>query len=107
YIAPAGVSGSSIRDMEMKPRANVTDRQRSKSRPQKKQTRPAMPFIAQAPQISPPKPKKPKAEEEPAAQKPDFKLTGDMLKGDAPLRRQYERHIEERGREESGTKPRG
>ena len=108
YIAPAGTGGS-IRDMEMKPRANVTDRQRSKQpRPQKKQARPAMSFIAQAPQISTPKPKKPKTTEEPAAQKPDFKLTGDMLKGDAPLRRQYERHIEERGREDTGAaKPRG
>ena len=68
-----------------------------------------MPFLAQAPQIATPKPKKPKAAEEPAAQKPDFKLTGDMLKGDAPLRRQYERHIEERGREEQpgAAKPRG
>ncbi len=104
YIAPAGGAGHSIRDMEMKPRANVTDRQR-KSRPdkdkeKKKPAKPSMPFIASAPEMSTPKPKKPKPVEEPAAQKPDFKLTGDMLKGDAPLRRQYERHIEERGREE-------
>ena len=100
YIAPAGVSSSSIRDMEMKPRANVTDRQR-KARPDKKKpAKPSMPFIAPAPELSTPKPKKPKVAQEPAAQKPDFKLTGDMLKGDAPLRRQLERHIEERDREE-------
>lgn len=107
YIAPAGAGGGSIRDMEMKPRANVTDRQR-KAKPQKKQAKPATPFIAQAPEMAKPKPKKPKPTQEPAAQKPDFKLTGDMLKGDAPLRRQYERHIEERDREEqTGGKGRG
>ncbi len=100
YIAPAGVSSSSIRDMEMKPRANVTDRQRKTRTEKKKPAKPSMPFIAPAPEISTPKPKKPKTTQEPAAQKPDFKLTGDMLKGDAPLRRQLERHIEERGREE-------
>ncbi len=107
YIAPAGASGGSIRDMEMKPRASVTDQQRSKPRTPKKPAKPSMPFLAQAPQISTPKPKKPKTTEEPAAQKPDFKLTGDMLKGDAPLRRQYERHIEERGQEPATNKPRG
>lgn len=106
YIAPAGATGGSIRDMEMKPRANVTDRQR-KSKPPKKPSKPSVPFIAQAPDIETPKPKKPKPKEEPAAQKPDFKLTGDMLKGDAPLRRQYERHIEEKDREDKGGKGRG
>ena len=100
YIAPAGGASGSVRDMEMKPRANVTDRQR-KARPDKKKpAKPSVPFIAPAPELSKPKPKKPKATPEPAAQKPDFKLTGDMLKGDAPLRRQYERHIEEKDRED-------
>ena len=103
YIAPGGVSGKFIRDMEMRPRANVTDQQRGKPKPVKKQAKPAMPFIAQAPGVATPKPKKTKPTEEPAAQKPDFKLTGDMLKCDAPLRRQYERHIEDRAREEKAT----
>ena len=103
YIAPAGASSGSIRDMEMKPRANVTDQQRKARTEKKKPAKPAVPFIAPAPEISTPKPKKPKAVPEPAAQKPDFKLTGDMLKGDAPLRRQYERHIEEKDREEKDT----
>jgi translation initiation factor IF-2 len=94
--------------MEMKPRASVSPDQQSKARPVKKPAKPSMPFLAQAPQIATPKPKKPKTADEPAAQKPDFKLTGDMLKGDAPLRRQYERHIEERGQEDkAGVKPRG
>lgn len=101
YIAPTG-SGGSIRDMEMRPRANVTDQQR-KAKLAKKSAKPSMPFIAQAPDMAKPKPKKPKASEEPTAQKPDFKLTGDMLKGDAPLRRQYERHIEEKDREDKGA----
>ena len=102
YIAPTGASGSSIRDMEMRPRANVTDRQR-KAKPAKKPAKPSMPFIAQAPDLATPKPKRPKTAQEPTAQKPDFKLTGDMLKGDAPLRRQYERHIEEKDREDKGV----
>ncbi len=102
YIAPGGGAASgSIRDMEMKPRASVTEQPASqKPRPVKKPVKPAMPFLAAAPGVSTPKPKKPKTEKEPAAQKPDFKLTGDMLKGDAPLRRQYERHIEERNQED-------
>jgi translation initiation factor IF-2 len=36
YIAPGGVSGKFIRDMEMRPRANVTDQQRGKPKPVKK-----------------------------------------------------------------------
>ncbi|MCA9071605.1 MAG: translation initiation factor IF-2 N-terminal domain-containing protein, partial [Planctomycetaceae bacterium] len=103
YIAPAGAGAGSIRDMEMKPRANVTDRQR-KAKQQKKPAKPAMPFIAQAPEMAKPKPKKAKPTQEPAAQKPDFKLTGDMLKGDAPLRQQLKRHIEEKSHEESTGK---
>lgn len=106
YIAPGGVSGKFIRDMEMRPRANVTDQQRGKPKPVKKQAKPAMPFLTQAPGVAIPKPKKPKTAEEPAAQKPDFKLTGDMLKNDAPLRQQYKRHIEDRAKEEETGKPR-
>lgn len=106
YIAPAGAGAGSIRDMEMKPRANVTDRQR-KAKQQKKQAKPAVPFIAQAPEMAKPKTKKPKATKEPAAQKPDFKLTGDMLKGDGPLRSQLKRHIEEKTHEDNAGKGRG
>jgi translation initiation factor IF-2 len=106
YIAPGGVSGKFIRDMEMRPRANVTDQQRGKAKPEKKPAKPAMPFLTQAPGVAIPKPKKTKTAEEPAAQKPDFKLTGDMLKNDAPLRQQYKRHIEDRAKEEETGKPR-
>ncbi len=99
YIAPAGASTRPVRDMEMKPRGSISE-SRKKAKKDKKPNRPSVPFVAAPPpEVSTPQPKRTEKTEGPA-QKPVMKLPGNLRSGDAPLRDQLQRHMEERERGE-------
>ncbi|WP_166828928.1 translation initiation factor IF-2 [Thalassoroseus pseudoceratinae] len=104
YIAPSGASSRPVRDMEMKPRGSISE-SRAKKKKEKKPNRPSVPFVAAPPpEVSTPQPKRSEKTEGPA-QKPVMKLPGNLKAGDAPLRDQLQRHMEERERGERTDRP--
>ena len=104
YIAPSGASTRPVRDMEMKPRGSISE-SRKKAKKDKKPNRPSVPFVAAPPpEVSTPQPKRSEKTEGPA-QKPVMKLPGNLRSGDAPLRDQLQRHMEERERGDRNERP--
>lgn len=105
YIAPSGASARPVRDMEMKPRGSINESRSKKAKRDKKPNRPSVPFVAAPPpEVNTPQPKRSEKTEGPA-QKPVMKLPGNLKAGDAPLRDQLQRHMEERERGERTDRP--
>lgn len=108
YISPTGAGTPKMRSMEMRPRGNVSegrkgkakDKDKDKDAGKKKPARTGFPFMAAPPpEVNKPQPKRKEKSDAPA-QKPLKKLSGDMLRGDGPLREQMMRHIEDRDKPE-------
>lgn len=101
YVPAAGASGSAIR--EMKPRGTVQSNEPI-SRPKPK-PKTSLPSVAAPPAYKLPKQAKPKEAEEPA-QKPDMKLTPDILDGQSsPLAGHLRKHAEQKQRRKKFGEP--
>lgn len=95
YVPAAGASGSAIR--EMVPRGTVQSNE-PLSRPKPK-PKTSLPSIAAPPTYKAPKQAKPKEAEEQPAQKPDMKLTPDILDGQSsPLAGHLRKNAEQKQR---------
>jgi translation initiation factor IF-2 len=104
YVAPTGAGLSGIR--EMKPRASIRDIE-GKTRRDKGKKVPSLPSVAR-PTFKPPTPSA-KADE--PAQKPEVRLTADLLKQQSPLANILKKHKDEIKKprtivEEEDTSPR-
>ena len=94
YVPASGTTGSSIR--EMKPRGSVPDSESIQSRQARGKGKPALPSVAAPPTYKQPKLKAPKKKEE-VAQKPDMKLTPDVLQqAQSPLAGHMRKHDEQK-----------
>ncbi|MBV07628.1 MAG: translation initiation factor IF-2 [Rubinisphaera sp.] len=89
YIPPIGNMGSRIRDM--KPRASIPDAAPRKPKPKQK-PKPSLPNLAIPPKFKAEAPVKKK--DEAPAQKPDVKLTAEILDGQSPLAAHIRKHDE-------------
>ncbi|MCG6158058.1 translation initiation factor IF-2 [Rubinisphaera sp. ICM_H10] len=98
YMSPTGNLGSKIRDM--KPRASI---QESGPRKPKPKPRPAMPSLATPPKFKTEGPVRKK--DEAPAQKPDVKLTAEILDGQSPLAAHIRKHGEDKTRGKGGKAP--
>ncbi|MEX0715156.1 MAG: translation initiation factor IF-2 [Planctomycetaceae bacterium] len=84
YVSPLGGSSGGIR--EMKARGTLDNESRQSSRPAKPaKSKRDLPNIAAPPTFKPPKRPKPAAKDEGPAQKPDMRLTPEILQGQSPL----------------------
>ncbi|MEX0701278.1 MAG: translation initiation factor IF-2 [Planctomycetales bacterium] len=83
YVSPQGGSGSSIREMRPRGTLDNESRQARPARPSKSKR--DMPNIAAPPTYKPPKRPKPAQRDEAPAQKPDMRLTPDILESQSPL----------------------
>jgi len=90
YIPASG--SSSIR--EMKPRGTIYGG--TPSRPPAEKKRPALPSVAAAPAYKAPRVKQKETKEQPA-QKPDMRLTPDVLAGQSPLSAHLKKNAEQKG----------
>jgi len=94
YVPASGTTGSSIR--EMKPRGTVSDSESVKSRQARAKGKQSLPNVAAPPAYKQPKLKVSKKEEQPA-QKPDMKLTPDILQqAQSPLAGHLRKHAEQK-----------
>lgn len=99
YVSPTGNLASKIRDM--KPRASIQEAGQRKPKPK---PRPAMPSLATPPKFKTEGPVRKK--DEAPAQKPDVKLTAEILDGQSPLAAHIRKHSEDKTRGKGG-KPGG
>lgn len=102
YVPAGGASASGIR--EMKPRGTTPEGSPRGSKRQKSRNKPALPNLA-IPTYKVPKVKKAKVEEE-KAQKPELRLTADVLEQQSPLASHLRKHAEQKlkkGDEEQPT----
>ncbi|MBT6155757.1 MAG: translation initiation factor IF-2 [Planctomycetaceae bacterium] len=90
YIPASG--SSSIR--EMKPRGTIYGG--TSNRPPAEKKRPALPSVAAAPAYKAPRVKQKETKEQPA-QKPDMRLTPDVLAGESPLSAHLKKNAEQKG----------
>ena len=87
YVPAGGATGSNIR--EMTPRASgMASRSKAKAKS-------ALPAVAVPPPMAAVKPKKEKKEKV-AAQKPDLKLTAEVLENQSPLAAHLKKHTEKK-----------
>jgi len=93
YVPASGSSRSNIR--EMKPRGTTSDAARSSARAKAK-AKQELPNVAAPPNYQLPKIKKSGAPKEPAAQKPDMRLTPDVLEQQSPLAAHLKKHSDQR-----------
>ena len=107
YVPPTGTSPPR-KMVEMVPRANVTDRDKRANRRSKSKDKSALPAMAALPEFKAPKTKEKPKEEEAPAQRPDVKLTPDMIERQGPLSRHLEQHNKNRdaGSQDAGRKGR-
>ncbi len=103
YVPAGGAGPGRIR--EMKPRGTTADRSGQQSRPvTKAKGKQALPNVAAPPSIKLPKVKKASTGEQPA-QKPELRLTGDLLDQQSPLASHLKKNAEQKRRrgDDSGS----
>ena len=93
YVSASGAARTSLR--EMKPRGTTSDAARSSARAKAK-AKQALPNVAAPPSYKLPKVKKSDEPKEPAAQKPDMRLTPEVLEQQSPLAAHLKKHSEQR-----------
>lgn len=99
YVPASGSAGSSIR--EMKPRGTVSDAE-AQARQTKSRAKPALPTVAAPPAYKLPAAKAPPKPEEAPAQKPDMRLTPEVLQQQSPLAGHLRKHSEQKKRKKPG-----
>lgn len=98
YVSASGSIASAMR--EMKPRGTVQTNEAMARKPKPK-PKSVLPGFAAPPAYKAPKPKKSETEEQPT-QKPDVKLTPDILLKQSPLASHLRKHVEQRQHRKPG-----